>query len=639
MRRIRRPTFDGEQATTRLGLRVGIFKWVPFWGQIRVVRKIQDDWSMQSTCYVATLRWLIQTEDVLLEELSAAAEPISTAYLRRVRRARHPNVQAIVATCLLGDTTFTVTPRITNGPLLVFMQADPTIDRRRFVTEILGGMQYLHRFGIVHGDVDLRHVMISDGRPIIVGFFRDTRARERLELGSLSSWFAIEDEPLEDVKDTDAPYEFVLKYPRLVFIPSLPIDDNLVDDNVPREVDAILKSQDISGDTFALGFLIMEIFSELHPRSSRQALQILRMVLKKQHPPHPSRPALLRGLDNCHWGICLSCWKLVDEEPGLQQLLDRLSAPRESNWIQPPFDWPMEVVEDTARTKLAHVRERVRDKHDVRDGRDAEAGLYEVQGTWEDESGQTVPVKIISPTLCRRGSLRREQDFCAEVLVWIQLHHDNILPLLGRVQYEATDCFLTPWMAGGSCVDYMRAHPDLDPLYILVVISDVLRYLHTREPPIVHGYVRARSVLMSADGTPYLSNFDFQPLQYPDRDFDDSIIDDAGRWSGPELNTSKETTKSDVFAFAMFAYELYSRQLPYAHLPDHRVGDEPGIWSTKKQRIRPERPSNTHLTDEIWALIQRCWAHSPAERPSMSTVSRELVTIQDSCSPGVDSAS
>lgn len=639
MHRVCGPPSDDEHARARLEPRGGILKWIPLWGQVRVIRKIQENWSTSSTCYLATLHWLIRTEDVLLEELSAPTELFTTPYLRRVRRVRHPNVQAAVGTCLLDGTTFSVTPRIVNGPLILFLRGNTSLDRRTFVPAIVDGMRYLHQLGIVHGNVDLRNVMIAGNKPIIVGFSCNALDHQRLQLDSFSSWFAVEDEPLIDVEDTDAPYEFILQYPRLVPASILPIDDHLVGDGVAAEVDAILKSDNVSEDIFALGFLIMEIFSELHPRYSRRALQILRMGLKKLRPPHPDHAALLRGLDNRYWSVCLSCWKLTDSEFNVQELLRRLSAPKDPNWIQPPFDWPLETVEEHVRSRVTNANKRVRDKHDVKDGRDAEAGLYEVMGTWEDESGKAVPVKIISPTLCRRGSLRRGHDFMAEVFVWSQLHHDNILPLLGIVDYENTDCFLTPWMDGGSCTDFMRTRPDLDPLYILVQIADVLRYLHTREPPIIHGYIRARSVLVSGDGKPYIGNFDFQPLQYPDRDFDESIIDDSGRWSGPELATSKETTKSDVFAFAMLAYELYSRELPYAHIPDHPEGDEPGVWSTKKRRIRPERPNNPMLTDKIWALMQRCWAHVPAERPSMSTVSRELVTIQDSRSPGVDSAS
>lgn len=50
--------------------------------------------------------------------------------------------------------------------------------------------------------------------------------------------------------------------------------------------------------------------------------------------------------------------------------------------------------------------------------------------------------------------------------MWSQLHHPNILPLLGIVPYALTgmDSFVVPWMVGGSCVDYLRMQPDADRL-------------------------------------------------------------------------------------------------------------------------------------------------------------------------------
>lgn len=67
------------------------------------------------------------------------------------------------------------------------------------------------------------------------------------------------------------------------------------------------------------------------------------------------------------------------------------------------------------------------------------------------------------------------------------------------------------------------------------------------------------NVLVSDVGTAYIGNFDFQPLQDPERDFDD-----ARRWNAPELQGSKRTTKSDVFSFAMLAYEVIDDHSPNA---------------------------------------------------------------------------
>lgn len=62
---------------------------------------------------------------------------------------------------------------------------------------------------------------------------------------------------------------------------------------------------------------------------------------------------------------------------------------------------------------------------------------------------------------------------------------------------------------------------------------------------------------MSADGTPYLGNFDFLHFQVPLADFDDSDVESvsqAQRWSAPDQVSF--TKRSDVFAFAIFSWEV-----------------------------------------------------------------------------------
>ena len=39
---------------------------------------------------------------------------------------------------------------------------------------------------------------------------------------------------------------------------------------------------------------------------------------------------------------------------------------------------------------------------------------------------------------------------------------------------------------------------------------------------------------------------------------------------------------------------------------------------------RPPRPTHSTLTDELWALTQRCWDQDADLRPQMSEISRAL---------------
>ncbi len=58
------------------------------------------------------------------------------------------------------------------------------------------------------------------------------------------------------------------------------------------------------------------------------------------------------------------------------------------------------------------------------------------------------------------------QDFCQEALVWRQLCHSNILPLLGvsKELFAPRYCLISPWIVNGNIMSYLEAHPDHDRL-------------------------------------------------------------------------------------------------------------------------------------------------------------------------------
>lgn len=208
-----------------------------------------------------------------------------------------------------------------------------------------------------------------------------------------------------------------------------------------------------------------------------------------------------------------------------------------------------------------------------------------------------------------------------ELFVWGQLQHAHIAPLVGlcRNPFDNTDCLAVPWMGGGTCVDYLREHPDADRLAIAVQIANALAYLHGRAPPVIHGRIQAHSVWMTADGTAYLCNFDFQPQLHPARGFDDTDVPSivaSGYWVAPEFGDSG--TRRDVFAFAAFLYELYAGHPPFA---ERRLIEAYEAYAADE---RPARPDHAQLSDGVWALIGKCWRTWPYRRPSMKTVFHRL---------------
>ncbi|KAF8156287.1 kinase-like domain-containing protein [Mycena galopus ATCC 62051] len=219
------------------------------------------------------------------------------------------------------------------------------------------------------------------------------------------------------------------------------------------------------------------------------------------------------------------------------------------------------------------------------------------------------------------------RNCCREALVWKQLDHPNVLPFLGvSVELFAPSfCLVSPWMANGNLIEYLRAHPEFDRFNAISEIAAAIQYLHEYTPSIVHADIRGNNVLILDDLRCCLADFGLSCVA---ESF--SVSSTSGnnkgsvRWMAPEyltpsarVNELKRTTR-DIYAFGCTAYEVYTGSVPFAeyHL------DWPVIQDVLARR-RPLRISSV-FPDHIWNLIEGCWSHEPHDRPSAEMVVRSL---------------
>lgn len=538
---------------------------------------------------------------------------------------RHQNLHCIRGTCDFGADILIVRPRIDGWPLRSYLKEKRSADRRAIILDIAQGLRYLHSQDIVHGDVSMGNVMVvRDGQYALTA--TNFQAHPTPDPGvteSEASWTEFQwDSDGSSSSESDPELDTVVpgRGERLFAVSP----EGHVEPATAAGARAFLYSTDKRGDIFAFGHLIVEIFTEVSPYQSPSALEILRRTATHRRPRHPGSFALTRGLDKRLWRICKRCWNVAATSPNsytAQEVADALARPR-NDVIICPFEWS----EDELRSFVwKHVRNfakgEITDLEQVVTGKDAEDGKYELRATCHQWYVRAV--KVIPHWAHRRYDLR--QIIHPELFVWCQLQHAHIAPLLGvfRNQFDNTTCFVVPWMAGGTCLDYIREHPNTDRLSIAVQVADALAYLHSRAPPVVHARVQAHSVWMTENGTAYLSNFDFQPQLHPDKGFDDSDrkgIFWAQKWAALEVGQTVDTRR-DVFAFAMFMYEIYA-----GHPPFHRKDMVDTFWAYREGR-RPARPDHGQLTDDIWGLIQKCWRVAPYRRPTMKAVFRRLCDL------------
>ena len=102
------------------------------------------------------------------------------------------------------------------------------------------------------------------------------------------------------------------------------------------------------------------------------------------------------------------------------------------------------------------------------------------------------------------------------------------------------------------------------------------------------------------------------------------------RWMSPELldpeiPIHQQTKHSDCYAFGMVIYEVLSRRIPF-----HRC---PGLVVVGKilKGDRPERPGGVERVwfkaNDLWELLNQCWAPQPEDRPGIGDVLQCLEKI------------
>ncbi|KAF7369965.1 Kinase-like protein [Mycena sanguinolenta] len=236
------------------------------------------------------------------------------------------------------------------------------------------------------------------------------------------------------------------------------------------------------------------------------------------------------------------------------------------------------------------------------------------KGTWNRTE---VAIKLIhngSGIAANVEMLRKEID------IWMTLRHPNILQFLGANTLDDKPFVVMPLMPYNSR-EFLRIRPSWDPLYILRDISLGLEYLHGRK--ICHGDLKGINVLIEDSGRALLCDFGLARIKADitsrTRTAGDTVISGSRNWMAPELlSGSLPRPPSDIYAFGMTIYELYTDANPLATIPYSDF-----IELVYRIGVRPERPEDDEcprMNDGIWDLADRCWNKDAKARPTARQV-------------------
>ncbi|KIK64864.1 hypothetical protein GYMLUDRAFT_258825 [Collybiopsis luxurians FD-317 M1] len=253
-------------------------------------------------------------------------------------------------------------------------------------------------------------------------------------------------------------------------------------------------------------------------------------------------------------------------------------------------------------------------------------------------SNQSICLKVLRLILEPDEDVREKirKQFCNEALVWRQLKHPNILPLLGvNVElFYPSFCLVSPWMENQDIIAYLKKNLTHNRYDVLSEVAAGLSYLHSRDPPVIHGDIRGANILVTADLHCCLADFGLSVVTTESQIWSNvttTNIRGATRWMAPELQIPDGAGKlasnrpsTDVYAFGCTIIEILTLQPPFndkktdgAIIHSLLIGERPN---------RPQR--NDWCTDSLWELMNRCWTQDPSARPISQEIHGTLQRIR-----------
>jgi hypothetical protein len=267
---------------------------------------------------------------------------------------------------------------------------------------------------------------------------------------------------------------------------------------------------------------------------------------------------------------------------------------------------------------------------------------------WRD-----VPVGVLSPSdddvksdkAAALAALERE------AVLLCRLRHPHIVALLA-VRGGGAPGLIVP-LSRSTTLEALFAAPTalttvLSRLRVARCVARALVHLHyVCKPPIVHRNVRPASILCSA-AAPHeakLAGFEWaQPVAGESVPF---LIDDAPRWTAPELlNESAYDGRVDVYSFGILLWQLLANRLPFADADSQRsvrariqsgVRPDPALMIDKIEAAAAAASKasggggggtmSIGGTSALAGLAARAWSAHADQRPTMGDAAKVLANV------------
>lgn len=245
-----------------------------------------------------------------------------------------------------------------------------------------------------------------------------------------------------------------------------------------------------------------------------------------------------------------------------------------------------------------------------------------------DSASQSVTLLKFVP-MCLRfdAHARRVNEFVNEMRMLSRLRHPCITTVMGAVVTSSVDPMLVmEFMEYGSLHDLLNNETmSLGGEIILQVMRDIvqgIQFLHASKPPILHGDLKAKNILVDSRFRAKVADFGFSHFKSNKQR---NILQGTPFYMAPEYlrRRSEYTTACDIYSLAMIVYEVYARAAPFDGEDPRKV--LPKVCHPRLNK-RPTIPES--CPPKMVELMKKCWSANPFFRPTAKDIDYLLVEMK-----------
>jgi WD40 repeat protein/tRNA A-37 threonylcarbamoyl transferase component Bud32 len=223
--------------------------------------------------------------------------------------------------------------------------------------------------------------------------------------------------------------------------------------------------------------------------------------------------------------------------------------------------------------------------------------------------------RVIALKLPRAGQApdgERLERFLREARSAAQLRHPAIVPIHEVGQHDGVPYIVSEFVQGLTLSDMLTARrPGFrEAAELIARLADALEYAHGQG--VVHRDVKPSNVLLSEDGTAFLTDFGLAK-----RDAAEATMTVAGAVLGTPAYMSPEQARgeshrvdgrADVYSLGVMLYQLLTGELPF------RGNTRMLLYQVLHDEPRPPRKLNDHVPRDLETVCLKAMAKEPGRR-------------------------